>query len=433
MRALIAARKSSRVATGEGMSLDTQDANARTFCVQQGWEVIGACRDTISGTVAPMHRKELSEWLAKPWAFDAIVVWETDRLSRGTQADWTAIEHWADENGKTLVVANGDFRYPARDDADFYRWMTDIRGARREWEKYQERTTRSQNALYAKGAVMGRAPFGYRIAGELYSKRFEINEPEAKLVREAFQMAADGKSLRVIGDYLKANSKWSWSPENVKRLLSNWTYAGRIERKGQPYATCDPIVTADDLARAAVAMKSRNKKPNGGRPSANPALVTLKCGTCGKSMYRTHGRYYHQAGQGQECGFSQGVPYAPVEAGIREAVTKSTEPEMAEKLIRGKRVQGERNRIMKDQQAALARQDVDTIIALKAELEALPEQDEPNLVEYVPTGRTVGEAMAALPDAELRERLKAWEVIAHPGGMLEIRTPWQDVTAPEPL
>ena len=60
MRALIAARKSNKVSgakDGHGISLDAQDELAREFCERQGWEIVGATQDIISGTVAPMKGK----------------------------------------------------------------------------------------------------------------------------------------------------------------------------------------------------------------------------------------------------------------------------------------------------------------------------------------------------------------------------------------
>jgi hypothetical protein len=53
LRVLIAARKSNKLAseTGDGIGLDTQDTLARAFAEQNGYEVAGVARDTISGTV----------------------------------------------------------------------------------------------------------------------------------------------------------------------------------------------------------------------------------------------------------------------------------------------------------------------------------------------------------------------------------------------
>jgi hypothetical protein len=86
MRALIACRKSTKVASakdGQGASLTTQDQLARDFCERNGWVVVGTAKDTISGSVAPMNRKELGRWIADPElraSYDCIVAYKSDRL-----------------------------------------------------------------------------------------------------------------------------------------------------------------------------------------------------------------------------------------------------------------------------------------------------------------------------------------------------------------
>jgi hypothetical protein len=104
MRVLIAARKSNKVAskTGDGIGLDTQDTLAREFAERNGYEVGGVAGDTISGTVEPMHRRELGQWLSDPVklsSYDAIVFYAVDRISRGADEDFSNIESWASQNG----------------------------------------------------------------------------------------------------------------------------------------------------------------------------------------------------------------------------------------------------------------------------------------------------------------------------------------------
>jgi DNA invertase Pin-like site-specific DNA recombinase len=109
MRALIAARKSNKVdsATGEGIGLDTQDEKARAFCDRLGLTVVSVARDTISGRLAPIDRPDLGSWLTDPARlalFDCVVAYRADRLSRGEDTDWSRIETWAADHGKTLVL-----------------------------------------------------------------------------------------------------------------------------------------------------------------------------------------------------------------------------------------------------------------------------------------------------------------------------------------
>ena len=144
---------------------------------REGHAVIDLAADIKSGTVAPWNRKNLKQWMTDPAMmamYDGLLVYRTDRLSRGTQSDYTYIEHWAVSHGKRIIVADGP-QFPKRDDSDYWRWNAEKDAARKEWEAIRARQMSTQSALKAAGHAVGRAPFGYRIAGETYSKRFEID------------------------------------------------------------------------------------------------------------------------------------------------------------------------------------------------------------------------------------------------------------------
>ncbi len=70
-------------------------------------------------------------------SYDAIVAYKTDRLSRGTQEDFTRIEFWATSNGKRLIIVDGP-QYPARrdkHDSDYWQWHAEKMASRKEWEQ----------------------------------------------------------------------------------------------------------------------------------------------------------------------------------------------------------------------------------------------------------------------------------------------------------
>jgi hypothetical protein len=82
-------------ADGGGELLNCGEEDAREFCERQGWQIVGATQDIISGTVAPMKRKDLGRWLTDParlHSFDVIVFAHIDRISRGTDGDLSDIE-----------------------------------------------------------------------------------------------------------------------------------------------------------------------------------------------------------------------------------------------------------------------------------------------------------------------------------------------------
>jgi DNA invertase Pin-like site-specific DNA recombinase len=427
-RALIAARKSTKVDGHEGHSLHTQDEQARAFCERLGWEVVGAAKDTISGRVAPVDRKSLGRWLSEPERFDVVVAYASDRLSRGDQQDWTRIEHWATEQGKALVIVDGStgVRYPARDDSDFWQWTALKRQAGREWDAIRERNLRSQAALVASGAVTGSPPFGYRISGPKYAKVFEPIPAEAALVRETFRRVNAGESLNSVAAWLSQVSGRSFGATGVHVLINNWAYAGRVERGGQAYMTCPAIVTADELVAAQRAMRSRAKHP-GGRPSVNgPALMILTCGECGKRMYRAGNAARGKHGYYCVGKHRFGVPMDAADSAVLAILTASTEPEMVRQVIPGRDYRGEAEALRRDRFQALQRDDIEAVVALTAQIKEVEAREpEPDRAELKPTGRTVGEAFAAMSREETRAELRAWEIVAWPDGRLTLRSPWR--------
>jgi Resolvase, N terminal domain len=130
MRALLLARKSNKVQLsagkhGDGLSLETQDEVAPAFAEAQGWTIMGAAGDTVSGRkVKPTERRNLGPWLTDP-AFvaqwDVLVAAAGDRISRERIEYWSELEAWAVAHGKTLVVVErGGVFFPPRHEGDSY-------------------------------------------------------------------------------------------------------------------------------------------------------------------------------------------------------------------------------------------------------------------------------------------------------------------------
>jgi DNA invertase Pin-like site-specific DNA recombinase len=305
MRALIAARKSNKVdtATGEGIGITTQDERSRAFCERLDWTVVGVARDVISGRVAPIDRPDLGAWLSDPAKlalFDVVVAYKTDRLSRGDDTDWSRIESWAADHGKTLVIVDSmtGVRYPARDDSDYWQWTAAKRQSGKEWADIRERITRAQCRIMRDGAWVGLAPFGYSIQGERYRKTLVIDPKLDDYVRAIFERVTAGESLRDIAAWLTAEGvptergNTVWNGGVLRQVILNETYTGSHKHRcadcGADHVLSVPaIVDMATQARAIAALKSRRRGySGGGRPSEAPAMLTPTCDRCGVAMYR---------------------------------------------------------------------------------------------------------------------------------------------------
>jgi len=395
MRALIAARLSRKQKNGdEGIGLDTQDQRSREFVDRMGWDLAGVARDTISGAKAPVERKDLARWLtdaALLASYDVIVAYKSDRLSRGTQEDWSRIETWASDHGKTLVMVDSStgIRYPARDDSDYWQWTAAKRQARQEWEAIRERIGRAHTAIKANGGLIGRNPFGYAIEGDRYNKMLIIDEAEARVIRDAARMYLDGQTLQAICDRFNdtmslSRSGAQWSPKTLSQVLRSETTLGRFERYGM-VLKADPILDRKTWQAVADRMDGRAHR-KGITQAEQPALLTslIFCGKCYKPMYRINsgtGAYYCRRGCRSYVLCAEADRLAEIYVLQRFGANPRTETA----TIPGRNHDDEIADVKADMAVALKAEDWEKIAELKAELDRLRSLPaEPDRVVQVP-------------------------------------------------
>lgn len=340
MRVVIAARLSRKAAPGETVEfpIEAQDRRAREWAEAEGHEVVGTAADFKSGTVAPWDRKNLRPWVRdadKLVRYDAIVVYRTDRISRGTDEDFSRIEAWAADHHKRIIVVGpgGGVQYPARDDSDYWQWAATKRQARKEWEDIRSRTMNRQADLLAAGKFVGRPPFGYTVEGETFDKHLVPTAEGREYVPQIYQRVTDGQTLLTVCKWLDSegvhpNSRQAvyWSPKSVSDIIRNRVYIGeRTSRKtGEVLLQVEPLVDPKLWLTAIKALEA----PKVGRrgPVRHPqALLTgyVFCGKCGAPMYQTRAgkdpdgehpwwTYYRCYGlppQRKGCGTLVAVPY----------------------------------------------------------------------------------------------------------------------------
>jgi site-specific DNA recombinase len=293
-RALIAARKSTKVKQVdggkriEGMSLDDQDNYSQEFCERMAWVVVGVARDTISGRVAPVDRKDLGSWLSDPnklALFDVIVAYKSDRFSRGEDTDWSRIETWAADNKKTLVMVDSatGIHYPSRHDGDFWQWTGAKREASKEWNAIRERIQRSKRSISAAGGFVGNPPWEYVIVGQKYQKTIVPTETAKKYVPLMADKCIAGESADDIARWLSIELGRKITQRLVLGILHNATYMGHYVDTGlKVIHKCEPVIDAAKFQR--VQRSLANREPRGRNKSVeNPAFLknVAYCPDCG--------------------------------------------------------------------------------------------------------------------------------------------------------
>lgn len=426
-------RKKTGTAKVEGVSIEIQDATARTWAESEGHAIIGVAADIKSGTTAPWNRKNLKPWMTDPammGMYDGILIYHTDRLSRGTQEDFTYIEHWAVKNGKRIIVANGP-QFPKRDDSDYWRWTSEKDVARKEWERIRARQMGTQSTLKAQGHAVGRAPFGYVIKGETYGKRFEIDAKWGPVAREAFQRIADGHTATSVALWLSEQTGQSWRVKRVTDMIKRRTYLG--ERDGHEF---EPLVSEDlwESANRAMAARSFQRKETGGRRTEHAYSGLIYC-ECGSRLYRhktDSGKEKYRCASGRtgdltqvKCGF--GAPLFDEANGKIDAVmSRWSLPEFIMVTVGGDHgKQTELARIQDEMSAAMARKDMTAVARLAGEFaEADARETEPVQVVLKETGRTYGQTWT---DGDLSDRRALLGRLADRVVMRQVDGAWQAV------
>ena len=222
--------------TGEGLAIERQRQDCKRIALERGWITVREyVDDSISAFKRSKKRPGYDQMVAdyKGGLFDAIVVWDLDRLTRQPRQ----LEDWieaAEERGLKLVTANGE----ADLTVDAGRMFARIKAAVARQES--ERKSARQTAAAKQRAEKGRPPLGTRLTG--YTVDGKIIETEAEVIRAIFARFYAGDSLRSIERWLgetgvptRHGKPWNFS--SVRETLTNPRYAGRVYYNRREHGT----------------------------------------------------------------------------------------------------------------------------------------------------------------------------------------------------
>jgi site-specific DNA recombinase len=344
VRAAIYTRKS----TDEGLdsdfnSLDAQREAAESYVASQkaeGWVCLPEHYDDGGFSGASTNRPALQRLLADmdAGAFDVLVVYRTDRLSRSI-LDFLRLLERVEKAGVAYVSVTESFSTgtPAG------RLMMHLLLSFAEYERQviAERTRDKVHAARRRGRFTGSTPpMGYRIAAE--GGRLVVDEGEAERAREIFALYLKRGSL--IPTVAELNRRGWRTKRWVSRkgtvvgdtpfvktslhgLLTNATVAGLVRFGGELYPGEHEAVVDPDLWNRVQERLKANGNGDGRatKRSRCPALLAglLWCAPCGKPMgftYTTKGsrRYrYYRCGNSDKTGAdtcpSGSLPAAEIE------------------------------------------------------------------------------------------------------------------------
>lgn len=285
-----------RISTDEDhqkYSLGAQKERLEAFCKAQwgdDWRLHKVYRDTESGT--HMNRPGLEEMLydAEAHAFDKLLVFRVDRLSRNVRELAQMVDQLT-KNGLTLTSASEPF-----DTANAAgKMMLQMLGVFAEFEHATivERTKVGMEKK-AKGGrfVGGNVPYGYVLDPE---KGLVAHEEEALIVRKMFKMYALGREgasaicnqLNSAGERNRNGRKWG--RRVVLYMLRNPVYVGKIRWREVYYEGLhDPLVSQPLFDKAREVLQERHEDLKGRQwHNGDDRLLTgiIKCGRCKSHMF----------------------------------------------------------------------------------------------------------------------------------------------------
>lgn len=293
----------------DGFSLEAQTKKANAYCEYKDYSIYEIYTDTSSGknTVnRPAFNKMIADMKARK--FSKIIAYKIDRISRNTVDFLTFLE----------LINKYDC------DIDFLEGDVDVSGptgkmvatvlssvAELERNMIVERTLMGMEEAANNGHFGGKPPLGYTkeiINGEK-GKKWVIDEKEAKIVSEIFELCSKGKTFYQISLVMKekypdiisgykidkeTDNKVpvyrAWTDSSICKIVNNRIYLGVMEfrktLKGKRIKEIEgqiPAIISTELFEQCQENIDRNKR-NYYRSKQYLFTQKLKCPKCGRIM-----------------------------------------------------------------------------------------------------------------------------------------------------
>ena len=231
--------------------------------------------------------------------FDFVIVYALDRFARD-DGDHGTDKRILQRNGVLLLSATQQIGVNADGTENLGGILTEgiyVALAKYYSRELAQKVRRGQNeSLEKKNFLGGTVLYGYRIV----DKKFVINESEAEVVREMFELYSKGESAFDIADIFKAKGVKNslgkdFKPNGIIRMLQNLKYIGVFKYRSRVIEDYLPPIIDKHLFEV-VQMRISNNKRNPAKAKAHtPYILTgkLYCGYCKELMIGEAGTSRH--------------------------------------------------------------------------------------------------------------------------------------------
>ena len=295
----------------EGHSLEEQEKRLRAMCEANNYKVYKVYTDAgISGKSTenrPAYQQMMKDM--KKGKFNLIMAFKMDRISRSIVDFETFFNEIKKYNcGIEFLCEKIDTNGAAG--MMFARILGIF--AQFERELIKERTLVGVESAVNKGHFGGKPPLGYKTKLDDEGKKLKewiINEDEAKIVREIFELCASGKTYFQISNILKEKypkvissirkdketneekiTYRSWTDSSISCILNNKCYMGTYEYRKSldnketiEIENVVPKIVSEDLFNDCQEMIFRNGR-NYYRSKRYLFIQRLVCPKCGRIM-----------------------------------------------------------------------------------------------------------------------------------------------------
>lgn len=329
LKGVIYARVSTEEQATEGYSIAAQKEALQEYARLRQIDIVDQYVDEGRSGKSIDGRPQMQQLLqsAKDQKFDVVLIYKLDRLSRKTKDSLEIIET-LDQHNIQLMSYSENIDTSTPGGKMFYTVLSSV--AEMERGTIIDRVKMGMTQRAKQGKWNGGVVFGY----DNVNKELIVNEAEAAIVKEIFELANRGHGYKKITGELnrkgyKTKRNKDFSIGTVKGILENPVYIGKIRfnqhvnwsekrRRGKNSnleifdGTHTPIISLLLWEEVHQKKKKRSFRPT---QSNQPFILTklLRCPVCGHGMVSgtSNGKYrFYQCGQYKAKGATACKPYS---------------------------------------------------------------------------------------------------------------------------
>lgn len=282
MNVVIYARYSSHSQTEQ--SIEGQLAVCKEYAKRNNYTIVGEYIDrALTGTSdkRPQFQKMIQDSNKK--FFNGVLVYQLDRFARN-RYDSATYKNKLKKNNVRVFSAKENIS----DDASGVLMESVLEGMAEYYSVELSQKVKRGMKINAEKCKYngGTVPLGYKISED---KKYIIDEEKALIVKEIFEMYANGFTMADIIKYLnekniKNSMNKSFGKNGVRGILINKNYIGTYTYSDIEIPEGVPKIISNELFYKVADMMKKNKKAPA-RSKANYLLTTkLFCGTCKEMM-----------------------------------------------------------------------------------------------------------------------------------------------------